>query len=226
MKVSDLKSNKRNPRKISKKKLEALNRSLEKFGDLSGIVFNRRTGTLVSGHQRTKHLEKNAAVQIEKTYDQPTKAMTVAEGYVDVRGERFKYREVDADENWEIEALLAANKHGGDWDEDALKIVFDDFPDLDMDMTGFEMSELSEMDITFHPEESDEEYLANNKGPDSEIEKERLPSTVNDEKPKEEKEVVALAEQFIVTVNCDDEAQMRELFDEMTGRGFKVRLIT
>lgn len=42
MKVKDLKPAGYNPRKISKEKLAALKKSLEEFGDLSGIVVNAR----------------------------------------------------------------------------------------------------------------------------------------------------------------------------------------
>lgn len=37
---------------ISAKALAGLKRSLEKFGDLSGLVWNKRIGHLVCGHQR------------------------------------------------------------------------------------------------------------------------------------------------------------------------------
>lgn len=41
-----------NPRKISPAALEGLRVSIAEFGDLSGIVVNRRTGNFVGGHQR------------------------------------------------------------------------------------------------------------------------------------------------------------------------------
>lgn len=47
----------RNPRFISDESAAGLARSLEEFGDLSGIVWNRRTGQLVAGHQRVKQIE-------------------------------------------------------------------------------------------------------------------------------------------------------------------------
>jgi hypothetical protein len=56
MQVKDLKPAGYNPRKISKEKLAALKKSLEEFGDLSGIVYNSRTRTLIGGHQRIKNL--------------------------------------------------------------------------------------------------------------------------------------------------------------------------
>ena len=52
-----------NPRSISLEAMEGLSASLEHFGDIGGIVWNRRTGHLVCGHQRVdalrnKHAEK------------------------------------------------------------------------------------------------------------------------------------------------------------------------
>ena len=41
-----------NPRKIHPQDLDKLRKSLATFGDLGGIVVNKRTGWLVSGHQR------------------------------------------------------------------------------------------------------------------------------------------------------------------------------
>lgn len=49
MKVQDLKPAGYNPRKITKAQLERLKKSLDEFGDLSGIVFNVRTQTTLAG---------------------------------------------------------------------------------------------------------------------------------------------------------------------------------
>lgn len=143
MKLSDLKPNERNPRKISKEKRESLAKALAAFGDLGGIIFNKRSGKLVGGHQRISVLPKNSEITITQAFDTPTPVGTVAEGYVEVAGERFKYREVDWDEKTEIEALLAANKHGGEWDKDILKITMEAFPDLNWELTGFDAPQIS-----------------------------------------------------------------------------------
>lgn len=198
--IKDLKANKRNPRKISDKKLQALRRSVEKFGDLSGFVYNRRTKQLISGHQRTKTIPENSTIKIEVKHDQPTAAMTVAEGYVVVGSERFKYREVDATPEWEMEALLAANKHGGEWDKGALKLAFADFPSLDLEMTGFDALELRDMGVEIAPieielatideilgpesedDETDEKYISGQDETTEEIDRERLPNNTVYEK--------------------------------------------
>ena len=136
MKIKNLKANKRNPR-ITQSRQDALKQSLEKFGDLGGIIFNKSTGQLVGGHQRSAIMPPDATTVIEKKYDAPTAAGTVAEGYVEFNGERFKYREVAWDEATEVEAMLAANNQGGENDDALVKIVLAGFPKLNLDLAGF-----------------------------------------------------------------------------------------
>src|SRR3990167_1256023 len=114
MNLSDLTPHPGNPRKISDQKLEMLKKSLDQFGDLSGIVFNRRSSRLVGGHQRLKVLPKDLPIKITKTYKEPTRTGSVADGYVEIDGERYRYREVDWDDPTEKAANIAANQHGGE----------------------------------------------------------------------------------------------------------------
>lgn len=145
MKITDLKANPKNPRRISSAKKDALRKSIAKFGDLGGFIFNRRSGQLVGGHQRTSILPKDATIEIERTYDEPTAAGTVAEGYIIVEGERHRYREVDVDEQWENAALLAANKHGGEFDPESLSTIMSELSlaGVDMELTGFDPEEIA-----------------------------------------------------------------------------------
>lgn len=142
--LKDLAPNPRNPRKISKERLEMLKKSLAKFGDLSGIVFNRKTQQLVGGHQRQKVLPPDAEINITDIYQPPTPAGTVAEGHIVIEGEQFKYREVDWDELTESQANLSANKQGGEWDIPALNewLVNLDSHNVDWDLVGFSEAEL------------------------------------------------------------------------------------
>ena len=55
-KLSELKPSTYNPRQISPEQLKALEDSMEKFGYIDPLVWNKRTGNLVSGHQRLKVL--------------------------------------------------------------------------------------------------------------------------------------------------------------------------
>lgn len=147
MKLSDLAPNPENPRQITDERLLMLSKALAEFGDLSGIVFNRRTGHLVGGHQRQKALPGDAEVVVEATFDEGTRAGTVAEGYALIDGERFKYREVDWDETKEMAANIAANKHGGEWNLPALNtwLLELDAANIDMDLTGFTAEELEDL---------------------------------------------------------------------------------
>ena len=102
-KLSDLKPADYNPRKITDKALEGLKFSLEEFGDISGIVFNTRTGNLVSGHQRVKALqEKYGDLDLSRAEDGTA-------AFISPEGNLFKVRIVDWDLDKEKAANIAAN---------------------------------------------------------------------------------------------------------------------
>ncbi len=61
MKIEDLKPAPYNPRTISGTAQAGLAKSIERFGDLSGIVWNEKTGHVVSGHQRIDRLKSLGA---------------------------------------------------------------------------------------------------------------------------------------------------------------------
>lgn len=147
MKIKDLKPNPKNPRTITEAKLEQLKKALAEFGDLGGFVFNRTTKMLVGGHQRAKIFGKDAEVVIEKTYKKPTKTGTVAEGFVELDGERFKYREVVWDEIKEKAANIAANKGGGEWDMPQLSEWLRDIDSygFDLDLTMFDETDRGDL---------------------------------------------------------------------------------
>lgn len=56
MKLVDLKMAEYNPRKISDDAFNGLGESINKFGLMIPIVWNKRTGNIVGSHQRYKHL--------------------------------------------------------------------------------------------------------------------------------------------------------------------------
>jgi hypothetical protein len=92
-----------NPRKISAKAMAGLKASLTRFGELGGIVFNKRTGHLVGGHQRVKAL------------------LALGETHAEVRVVDLPIAEEKA-------ANLALNHPGigGEWDDALLAVVLDD----------------------------------------------------------------------------------------------------
>ncbi len=145
MLIQDLNPNPKNPRTISDAKLEQLKKALHEFGDLSAIVFNRKTKHLVGGHQRTRVLDSDCEVTITKNYSKPTRTGTVAEGYVDVHGERYAYREVSWPKHKEMAANIAANKGAGEWNVEELTHWMKELGsfdvDFDLDLTMFDEKE-------------------------------------------------------------------------------------
>lgn len=144
MEIKKLKPAKYNPRKITKEQLKLLSESLSKFGDLSGIVFNRRSGHLVGGHQRIKVLPKDIIIK-KKEIDR-TENGTVAVGNFKYNGERFSYREVDWPLKKEKLANIAANKHGGTFDDNLLSDLTFDFNIKDFKIAGFTKKELNKIE--------------------------------------------------------------------------------
>jgi len=96
--LSDLKTARQNPREITVQNLNHLKSSIEEFGDISGIVFNKRSGELVCGHQRVLAMrEKYGDLQIK-------------DGYIQLpNGDTFAIRIVDWDKHEHDAALIAAN---------------------------------------------------------------------------------------------------------------------
>lgn len=127
-KIEDLKGASYNPRYITKKQLDALQKSIEQFGDLSGIVFNRSSGVLVSGHQRIKSVN-GKKTKIVKENVKKDRQGTVGLGHVHVFEEdgtitKIPYREVDWDNKLqEMAANVAANAAGGEFDQAKLGAI-------------------------------------------------------------------------------------------------------
>jgi hypothetical protein len=101
--LSDLKAAKLNPREITVENLNRLKSSLESFGDISGSVFNQRTGELISGHQRVFALTDSwGDLAIEPLSDD--------HGVIHApNGETFSVRIVDWSEDDQLAASIAAN---------------------------------------------------------------------------------------------------------------------
>jgi len=100
---------------------QKLKRSMEQFGFVGGMVWNKRTGNLVSGHQRLKILRREFEVE------------EIDVSVVDLPPEREKLLN------------LALNKIVGEWDELALAAVLGGLledEDLDATLTGFDQKEI------------------------------------------------------------------------------------
>ena len=115
-KLSDATDADYNPRSITEEALRGLGNSLRCFGDLSGIVVNARTGNMVCGHQRRKHLSTESRIawgefsRVE--YGPPGRRFKSRErgGWLlSDDGQRFEVREVEWPEWFEKLANVAAN---------------------------------------------------------------------------------------------------------------------
>lgn len=157
-----------NPRTMSKHDREALRKSLERFGDLSGIVFNVRTKNLVGGHQRVKAFKKakNPKITIEHKYEPMTPAGTVARGIIEIEGfgEPFTYREVDWEIHHEESANIAANRIAGEFDIKRLAEITKDLKDFDPDLveaTGQTDAEVDSLIRSLNEEQKPKENIPN-----------------------------------------------------------------
>ena len=146
-KISDLKAAEYNPRKINKEQLDMLKKAMKKFGDLSGIVFNRKTGNLIGGHQRVKIFDPSWLIKTKAI--EPADAVgTVAKGTIKSPYGDWSYREVDWPKEKEKAANIAANQHGGEWVEelrDDMLLELDSLPDFNIELTGFDDKDITKI---------------------------------------------------------------------------------
>mgnify|MGYP006282064227 CR=1 FL=1 len=239
MLVKHLKPNKLNPRKITAEKKAELKSMMQEYGDLSGITYNIKNESLATGHQRVSQMDKSAKVVYEVKHDKPTEVGTVAEGYILFNGERFKYREVSWEEDVHNRAMLAANKGGGEFDRDVLNVVLTNLK-FEIKNTGFDQAELKEkfkINIPvipkpvltgFEPSSSDEEedanYIQDNPGPDSSINKESISTAKSFDEVEEKAEPVN--KRFVIIIDCPSfevKDQLKEkLLPEITQAGAKI----
>lgn len=114
-----------NPRKDLRPgdpEFEKLKRSVEEFGYVEPIIWNRRTGIVVGGHQRLKVLQHLGFTEVDCVV-------------------------LDLDEQKEKALNVALNKISGDWDIPLLTSLLKDLSDggYDATLTGFDVSEMSAM---------------------------------------------------------------------------------
>lgn len=99
-KISDLKPAPYNPRKSNAKQEEKLKASLEKFGVVEPIIFNKQTGYIVGGHFRVRELKKLGYKEVDCVV-------------------------VDLNEDDEKELNIRLNANTGEWDWDLLENEWD-----------------------------------------------------------------------------------------------------
>ena len=91
MPLSELHSAEYNPRQISDSALQGLENSIERFGLVQPIVWNKQTGNVVGGHQRIKALQKmgktEAPVIVVDLSEPEEKALNVTMNNPAIQGE-------------------------------------------------------------------------------------------------------------------------------------------
>ena len=98
---------------------DRLRRSIEEFGLVEPIIWNERSDTVISGHQRLKVLHELQYIEAECVV-------------------------VDLDADREKALNLAMNKIGGGWDDPKLAALLESFSaDFDPTLSGFDLSEIS-----------------------------------------------------------------------------------
>lgn len=150
MKLSNFKKAKYNPRRISSEALGALDKSIATFGPLDCIVINKRTNTIVAGHQRITTFSGKKTRVVTKPFKDAFG--TVATGHIEVIYENGKkmfapLRLVDWDLRTEKLANIAANNHGGEFDNQKLgKLLAElDNRKFDVELTGFTEAEFQRL---------------------------------------------------------------------------------
>ena len=111
-----------NPRKDLKpgdQEYEKLKRSIEQFGYVEPVIWNKTTSHVVGGHQRLKVLLDMGITEVECVV-------------------------IEMNEEKEKALNIALNKINGDWDKDKLMLLITDLQgaDFDVSLTGFEPAEL------------------------------------------------------------------------------------
>ena len=114
-----------NPRKDLKPgdaEYEKLKRSIEQFGYVEPVIWNKTTGFVVGGHQRLKVLLDMGVTEVECVV-------------------------VEMDAEKEKALNIALNKISGEWDKDKLALLIADLQgaDFDVSLTGFEPAEIDSL---------------------------------------------------------------------------------
>ena len=114
-----------NPRKALKPgdlEYEKLKRSIEQFGYVEPVIWNKTTGRVVGGHQRLKVLMDMGYTEVDCVV-------------------------VELTEEKEKALNVALNKISGEWDKEKLALLITDLQgvDFDVSLTGFDPAEIDDL---------------------------------------------------------------------------------
>ena len=138
-KAADLAPDPANPRHITAEQRRRLGKSMRRYGDLGGIIYNTETGHLVGAHQRLSNIPRNARVHIDE--EQPPDQAGDRWGFINAHGHRWSVRVVDWPKDKERAANIAANAHWmqGEFDITALA---EQLPELDIEYVGLDAHQI------------------------------------------------------------------------------------
>lgn len=120
-KIADLIPAPYNPRQSTAKQEKHLKESLEKFGLVEPIIFNKQTGYIVGGHFRVRELKKLGIKEIECVI-------------------------VDLNEEDEKELNIRLNANTGGWDWDTLA---NDWDVVDLETWGLDIPQFDTVDTDY-----------------------------------------------------------------------------
>jgi len=121
-KVNELRFYPNNPRKIDKRTFEKLMNSIKEFGNVEPLVINPNN-EVIGGNQRLKVLRELGINEVDVVI-------------------------VDLPKSKEKALNLALNRIQGEWDEDLLKSFIEGIESVDLELTGFDIEEIREIDDT------------------------------------------------------------------------------
>jgi hypothetical protein len=125
IKLSELHEAAYNPRTIDEESLASLKKSMDEFGYIQPIIWNERSGNVVSGHQRLK------IIKSEKPVPKDVEVIVV-----------------DMDDVKEKAAVISFNKISGEWNSEKLSDLLGQIQGLDDDflgLTGFTNNEITNL---------------------------------------------------------------------------------
>ncbi|MBM7717159.1 DNA modification methylase [Bacillus thermophilus] len=136
MKINDLIHANYNPRidlQPGDPDYEKLKRSIQEFGYVDPVIWNKRSGVVVGGHQRLKVLQDLGYSEIDVSV-------------------------VDLSEDEEKALNIALNKIEGDWDNYKLKDLLEELDTgaFDVTLTGFDEEEIEELMTQYFVEDENE----------------------------------------------------------------------
>lgn len=116
-----------NPRKITEGQLTGLNASIEQFGYVQNIIFNKTTNTIVSGHQRLSVLKHQGYEKVD--------VLVV---------------EMDIEKEKQLNILMNSQQISGDFTSDVLSLL-EEIEQFNPEL--YDLTNMKEIEMLLEPEE-------------------------------------------------------------------------